>query len=406
MVKTSEEIRKDFPLLERQVHNKPLVYLDNAATTQKPQIVIDTLANYYRCSNSNIHRGVHAISQEATAAFEHARQTVQRFLHAETSQEIIFTRGTTESINLVASSFGRTFFTEGSQVLVSAMEHHSNIVPWQIAAQQTGAEIIPIPMDERGVLDMDAFEKLLNPKVKIIALAHVSNTLGTVNPIKTMIASAHRHHIPVLIDGAQAAPHLPVDVQETDADFYCFSGHKLYAPMGVGVLYGKRKLLEAMPPYQGGGEMISEVRFEKTTYNELPYKFEAGTPSVGDVVALEAAIHYMESVGWDTILKLEDELMDYCCEQLQTLPDIRFIGQAPHRTGVVSFLLGQLHPFDVGTLVDQMGIALRTGHHCAQPVMDFFRIAGTLRASFAVYTTKEDIDKMVVALKKAQMMLQ
>lgn len=405
-MKAPEIIRNDFPILKQQVHNKPLVYLDNAATTQKPQVVIDTLTDYYSRYNSNIHRGVHALSQEATAAFERARKTVRHFINAETEKEIIFTRGTTESINLVASSFGRAFLSKGSQVLVSAMEHHSNIVPWQIIAEQTGAEVIPIPMDERGVLDMDTFEKLLKPSVKIIALAHVSNTLGTINPIKSMIAMAHQHHIPVLIDGAQAAPHLPVDVQDLDADFYCFSGHKLYAPMGVGVLYGKQSLLEAMPPYQGGGEMISEVSFEKTTYNELPYKFEAGTPAVGDVVALETAIRYIEDIGWNTILTLEDNIMNYCCEQLQTLPGIRFIGQAPHRTGVVSFLLGDLHPFDVGTLIDQMGVALRTGHHCAQPVMDFFQVVGTLRASFAVYTTGEDIDRMIQALKKAQAMLQ
>ncbi|MDD5464713.1 MAG: cysteine desulfurase, partial [Candidatus Moranbacteria bacterium] len=374
-------------------------------TTQKPECVIETLKNYYEKQNSNIHRGVHYLSQQATTAYENARKTVQKFINAERSQEIIFTRGTTESINLVASSFAKKFLNAGDEVLISAMEHHSNIVPWQIACEEKNAKLKVIPFDENGELMMDAFENLLTEKVKIIAVTHISNALGTVNPVKEIIRQAHNKDIPVLVDGAQALPHMKIDVQELDCDFYCFSGHKVYAPMGVGVLYGKEKWLEELPPYQGGGEMIKEVTFEKTTYNELPFKFEAGTPNVGDGLGLETALNYLTDLGLENIFKYEDELLAYANKKLAEIEGLRFIGNAKEKKGVASFIAGKIHPYDMGTILDKLGIAVRTGHHCAQPVMDHFKIPGTVRASFALYNTKEEVDVLIEGIKKTKVML-
>jgi cysteine desulfurase / selenocysteine lyase len=379
-----DQIRQDFPALHQTVNKRPLIYLDNAATTQKPQAVIDRLTRYYALENSNIHRGAHYLSQQATEAYEQARKTVQAFIHAPHSHQVIFTRGTTESINLVASSFCKKFVQPGDEIIISAMEHHSNIVPWQIACTDHQATLKVIPMDESGDLILDDFEKLLNEKTKLVAVTHVSNALGTINPIKNIIDTAHVHGIPVLIDGAQAVSHLPVDVQALNCDFYCFSAHKLYGPMGVGVLYGKEEWLEQMPPYQGGGEMIKEVRFDKTTYNELPFKFEAGTPNVGDVLGLEAAIRYFTETGPDSIARHESDLLDYTTQKLSGLEKIRLVGNASKRTGVVSFIFEDIHPYDTGIILDKLGIAIRTGHHCAQPIMDYFGIPGTVRVSFAM----------------------
>jgi cysteine desulfurase / selenocysteine lyase len=400
-----KKIREDFPALHQMVYKRPLIYLDNAATTQKPNCVIKTLNDYYEKQNSNIHRGVHYLSQQATTAYEEARKTVQQFINAEKSNEIIFTRGTTESINLVASSFLKKFLKAGDEVLISAMEHHSNIVPWQLACEEKNAKLKVIPFDENGELMMDAFEKLLTEKVKIVAITHISNALGTVNPIKKIISDAHKKNIPVLVDGAQAVPHMKVDVQDMDCDFYCFSGHKVYAPMGVGVLYGKEKWLEEMPPYQGGGEMIKDVTFEKTTYNELPFKFEAGTPNVGDGLGLETALNYLADLGLENIFKYEDEVLAYANKKLSEIEGLRFIGNAKEKKGVVSFLVENIHPYDMGTILDKLGIAVRTGHHCAQPVMDFYKIPGTVRASFALYNTKEEVDILIEGIKKAKEML-
>ncbi|HNW97472.1 MAG TPA: cysteine desulfurase [Bacteroidales bacterium] len=401
-----KKIREDFPALHQIIYKKPLVYFDNAATTQKPNCVIETLKNYYEKQNSNIHRGVHYLSQQATTAYEEARKTVQQFINAEKSHEIIFTRGTTESINLVASSFIKKFLKAGDEVLITAMEHHSNIVPWQIGCEEKIAKLKVIPFDENGELQMDAFEKLLNEKVKIVAITHVSNALGTVNPVKEIIKKAHQKNIPVLVDGAQSLPHMKVDVQDLDCDFYCFSGHKMYAPMGVGVLYGKEKWLEELPPYQGGGEMIKEVTFERTTYNELPFKFEAGTPNVGDGLGLETAIKYLTNIGLENIFNYEDELLTYANKKLSEIEGLRFIGNAKEKKGVASFLIGNIHPYDLGTILDKLGIAVRTGHHCAQPVMDFYKIPGTVRASFALYNTKEEVDILIEGIKKAKDMLE
>ena len=401
-----KKTREDFPALHQLVYKKPLVYFDNAATTQKPNCVIETLKNYYEKQNSNIHRGVHYLSQQATTAYEEARKTVQHFINAEKSHEIIFTRGTTESINLVASSFAKKFLNAGDEVLITAMEHHSNIVPWQFACEEKNAKLKVIPFDSNGELLMDSFEKLLNDKVKTVAVTHVSNALGSVNPIKHIISEAHKKNIPVLVDGAQSVPHMKIDVQELDCDFYCFSGHKVYAPMGVGVLYGKEKFLEELPPYQGGGEMIKKVTFEKTTYNELPFKFEAGTPNVGDGLALETAIKYLLNLGLENIFNYEDELLAYANKKLSEIDDLRFIGNAKEKRGVASFLVGNIHPYDMGTILDKLGIAVRTGHHCAEPVMDYYQIAGTVRASFALYNTKEEIDILIDGLKKAKQMLE
>lgn len=400
------KIRADFPILQQNIYGKPLVYFDNAATNQKPQCVIDTLVEYYKSENSNIHRGVHYLSQKATIAFENARETVKAFINANSSSEIIFTRGTTESINLVAQSFGKKFIKEGDEVIISAMEHHSNIVPWQMICEEKRALLKVIPFFENGELDINAFENLISEKTRIIAITHVSNALGTINPIKEIIQKAHSKNIPVLIDGAQGIAHSKVDVQELDCDFYCFSGHKIYAPMGIGVLYGKEELLNQMPPYHGGGEMIKTVTFEKTTYNDLPFKFEAGTPNVGDVLGLEKALQYINEIGIDKIAEYEDVLLNYATEKLAEIEGIRFFGTAKHKSTVISFLIGNIHPFDAGTIIDRHGVAVRTGHHCAQPLMDYYKIPGTIRASFAFYNTKEEIDVLITAVKKAKQMLQ
>jgi len=397
-------IRQQFPILSQQVNGNPLVYFDNAATTQKPQQVIDALNNYYTRQNSNIHRGVHYLSQLATNAYEESREAVRQFINAKHTHEIIFTRGTTESINLVASSFSKKFLHEGNTVVISAMEHHSNIVPWQLACEERQAHLKVIPINEQGEIIFDEVEKFLDKNCKILAITHVSNTLGTINEIKQLINLAHAHEIPVLIDGAQAISHIKVDVQALDCDFYCFSGHKMYAPMGVGVLYGKEKILDEMPPYQGGGEMIKTVSFAKTTFNELPFKFEAGTPSVGDVLGLKEAIRFIENISYEVMEAHEHELLRYGTEKLEQLGDIRIIGTAPQKTSVISFLPGNIHPFDAGTILDKLGIAVRTGHHCTQPLMDFYKISGTVRASFAIYNTKEEIDAMIAALQRIKIM--
>lgn len=389
-------IREQFPILTTQVHGHPLVYLDNAATTQKPQRVIEVLDDYYRTLNSNIHRGAHHLAATATERYEAVRRQVQAFIHARHSHEIVFTRGTTESINLVASSFSRRFFTGDDEVIVSGLEHHSNIVPWQLA----GATLRPIPFGDDGVLDLDSYRQLFSEKTRLVAVNHVSNTLGTVNPVSEIVAVAHSHGIPVLVDGAQAISHLPVDVQVLGCDFYCFSGHKMYGPMGVGVMYGREELLDEMPPYQGGGEMIADVTFERTTYNQLPFKFEAGTPSVGDVIGLGEAIAFMQEVGIDTIAAQEADLLGYATDRLQQIPGSRLFGTAPHKTAVLSFLVGDAHPYDVGTLLDQLGIAVRTGHHCTQPIMDRYGIPGTVRASFAAYNTRDEVDALITALHR------
>ena len=394
-------LRSQFPILDTQVHGHALVYLDNAATTQKPQRVIEALDGYYRTLNSNIHRGAHHLAAAATERYEAVRRQVQQFINARHHHEIVFTRGTTESINLVASSFSRRYFTGEDEVIVSGMEHHSDIVPWQLA----GATLRPIPFSDEGVLDLEVYERLFTPNTRIVAVNHVSNTLGTINPIKQIIDIAHSHGVPVLIDGAQAISHLKVNVQSLGSDFYCFSGHKMYGPMGVGVMYGREEILNELPPYQGGGEMIESVTFERTTYNQLPFKFEAGTPSVGDVIGLGEAISFMQEVGLDSIAAHEDELLRYATSSLSQLPGIRFFGTAPQKTSVLSFLLGDAHPYDVGTLLDQLGIAVRTGHHCTQPIMDRYGIPGTVRASFAVYNTKEEVDSLYKALKRIMPML-
>jgi cysteine desulfurase / selenocysteine lyase len=398
-------IREDFPILQQTIYGKPLVYLDNAATTQKPLSVIQAMTDYYTGYNSNIHRGVHYLSQKATAEYEIVRKKVQRFLNARHLHEIIFTRGTTEGINLVASCFSRKFLKAGDSVIISAMEHHSNIVPWQMACEEREAELKVIPMNEKGELLMEEFERMLDERVKIISVSYVSNTLGTINPIKEIIALAHRHGIPVLVDAAQAVQHLPIDLQELDADFLVFSGHKLYGPTGIGVLFGKEEWLHQFPPYQGGGDMIKTVTFKKTTYNDLPLKFEAGTPAIAEGIGLGAAIDYVEHLGAHNIHDTESQLFAYAVEQLRTIDELRFIGEAETRTASISFLVGQAHPFDVGEILDKHGIAVRTGHHCTEPIMDFFGIPGTVRASFAVYNTTEEIDKLVEAVKKAVRML-
>lgn len=395
----------DFPILDTQVYNHRLVYLDNAATTQKPRAVIETLTNYYLTLNSNIHRGAHYLAAQATERYEGVRRQVQAFINARSSNEIVFTRGTTESINLVASSFGRGFLKAGDEVIVSGMEHHSNIVPWQLACELAGASLRVIPFSDEGVLDLEAYRSLFTARTRIVACTHVSNTLGTINPVREIVDIAHSHGVPVLIDGAQAVAHMKVDVQQIGCDFYCFSGHKMYAPMGVGVMYGREELLSQLPPYQGGGEMIKDVTFERTTYNELPFRFEAGTPSVGDVLGLGAAIDFMQEQGIEHIAHHEDELLHYATERLLTVPGMRLFGTAPHKAGVISFLIGGAHPYDVGTLLDKLGVAVRTGHHCTQPIMDRYGIPGTVRASFACYTTHDDVDALVAALNRIAPML-
>ena len=395
----------DFPILDTQVYNHRLVYLDNAATTQKPRAVIETLTNYYLTLNSNIHRGAHYLAAQATERYEGVRRQVQAFINARSSNEIVFTRGTTESINLVASSFGRGFLKAGDEVIVSGMEHHSNIVPWQLACELAGASLRVIPFSDEGVLDLEAYRSLFTVRTRIVACTHVSNTLGTINPVKEIVDIAHSHGVPVLIDGAQAVAHMKVDVQHIGCDFYCFSGHKMYAPMGVGVMYGREELLSQLPPYQGGGEMIKDVTFERTTYNELPFRFEAGTPSVGDVLGLGAAIDFMQEQRIEHIAHHEDELLHYATERLLTVPGMRLFGTAPHKAAVISFLIGEAHPYDVGTLLDKLGVAVRTGHHCTQPIMDRYGIPGTVRASFACYTTHDDVDALVAALNRIAPML-
>lgn len=393
------KLREEFPILKRKVHGKPLVYLDNAATTQKPQVVIDAVKNYYEQECANIHRAVHLLSEEATQAYEGARVRIQRFLNAHESREIIFVRGATEAINLVAATYGRQQVGEGDEILITTMEHHSNIVPWQVLCQQTGAKLKVAPIDDNGEVILEEYEKLLSERTKIVGLVHVSNALGTVNPIREMTEMAHRHGAAVLVDGAQGVPHLKVDVQELDCDFYAFSGHKIFAPMGIGVLYGKKELLDEMPPYQSGGDMILSVTFEKTTYNTLPYKFEAGTPDVSGAVGLGAAIAYVEKICLTNIAQYERELLDYGTMKLKQLPGLRIIGESPRKAAVISFVTDNVHPHDIGTFLDQDGVAIRTGHHCAQPVMKRFGIPATSRASFAFYNTIQEIDVMVASLR-------
>ena len=399
------EIRKQFPVLDQQVYGKPLVYLDNAATTQKPLCVIERERDYYLHENCNIHRGVHYLSQMATEAYEHARQTVARFINAPEAHEIVFTRGTTESLNLLATSLSTLNSQLSTKVLVTAMEHHSNLVPWQQMVQRQGGELLVAPMDDNGVLDLHAYEELLKRGPQIVAMTHVSNTLGTVNPIKELIRLAHQHGALAVVDGAQSMAHLPIDVQDLDCDFFVFSGHKMYAPMGIGGLYGKTELLEKMPPYQFGGEMVDTVSFEKTTFNKLPFKFEAGTPNVGAALGLETAIQFIESFDRQEVAKHEDALVAATIEGLSKIEGMRFIGEAPERSGLVSFIIDGIHPYDLGTIIDKMGVAVRTGHHCAEPVMTRFGIPGTVRASFAMYNTLEEVDVLVKAVNRAATML-
>lgn len=399
------QIRKDFPILDQQVNGSPLVYFDNAATTQKPHLVIDALNRYYTQDNANIHRGLHTLAERATTGYELTRSKLKDFLHAPSTDQIIFTSGTTAGINLVAQTFGRANFSKGDVILVSNLEHHSNIVPWQMIAQETGAEVQVIPVDEVGVLDMAAYQSLLTDRVKLVAVNHVSNAIGTINPIKYMIELAHQVGAKILIDGAQSVAHFDIDVQDLDMDFLVFSAHKLFGPTGVGVLYGKRELLESMPPYQGGGEMIKEVSFSGTTYNELPYKFEAGTPNIADVYAFGFALDYLKSLPKNAVWEQEKELLDYATEQLGQIDGLRIVGQAPEKIAVVSFVIDGVHPQDIGVLLDKFGVAIRTGHHCAQPLMARYELVGTCRASFAFYNTKEEIDLFVKALKRCLMML-
>jgi cysteine desulfurase/selenocysteine lyase len=397
-----ESRRAEFPILRRTVHGKPLAYLDSAATAQKPQAVIDAVADYYARINANVHRGVHVLSVEATQAYEGARGKVQRFLGAERPEEIVFVRGTTEAINLVAQSAARPRLGPGDEVLLTEMEHHSNIVPWQIVCEQTGATLRVAPIDDDGALIVDEYEKLLSPRTKIVAVAHVSNALGTINPVRELIRMAHEHGAVVVVDGAQAAPHMPIDVRAIGADFYAVSGHKMFGPTGIGALYGRHDLLDAMPPYQGGGEMILSVSFEETVYNHVPHKFEAGTPDIAGAVGLGATIDYLDEIGLESIAAYEHDLLAYGTAALRTVPGLRLIGTAPGKAAVLSFLFGDVHPHDVGTLLDQEGIAVRTGHHCAQPVMERFGITATIRASLALYNTREEIDRLVAGLQRVR----
>lgn len=397
-----ENLRRDFPILNQKIHGKPLVYLDNAASAQRPSAVIDAVANYYKHDHANVHRGVHTLSQRATDAYEGAREKIRRFINARSTREIVYTRGTTESINLVAQSYGRPTLGPGDEILISHMEHHSNIVPWQLLCEQTGASLKVAPINERGELVFEQFMRLLSAKTKLVAMGHISNALGSVNPVERIIAAAHELGVPVLLDGAQALPHTRVDMQALNCDFYAFSGHKMFGPTGIGVLYAKEALLEAMPPYQGGGEMILAVDFEKTVYNELPHKFEAGTPNIAGAVGLGATIDYLESTGMDRIVRHERHLLDYATGRLQEIPDLRIIGTAEHKASLVSFVLGDIHAHDLGTILDHDGVAIRTGHHCAMPVMDFFGVPATARASMAFYNTTDDIDRLVESLLRAR----
>jgi cysteine desulfurase/selenocysteine lyase len=393
-------VRRDFPILNQTVHGKPLVYLDNAATTQKPQAVIDALVHFYTSDCSNIHRGVHELSERATRAYEDTRSKIRRFIGARSEKEVIFVRGATEAINLVAQTYGRVQVGAGDEVLISALEHHSNIVPWQILCQEKGAHLRVAPINEQGEIIPGEYEKLLGPRTRLVALAHVSNALGTVNPVRRMIALAHERNIPVLVDGAQAVPHLKLDVQDLDCDFYAFSGHKMYGPTGVGILYGREELLQAAPPYQGGGDMISSVTFEKTLYNRLPYKFEAGTPNIAAGIALGAAVDYLENIGMGAIAAYEHDLLAHATGVLSQLKEVKIIGTAREKAGVLSFTIDGIHPHDIGTILDQQGIAIRTGHHCAQPVMDFYHVPATARASLAFYNTRDEIDVLASGLHK------
>jgi cysteine desulfurase/selenocysteine lyase len=395
-----EAVRRDFPILQQKVHGKPLVYLDNAATTQKPQAVIDRLVDYYTRENSNVHRGVHHLSETATNAYEASRDLIQRFINARDRREIIFVRGCTEAINLVAHSWGKENIKAGDEIIVSAIEHHSNIVPWQMLCEESGAKLRVVPINEAGEIDLDEYRAMLSERTKLVAMIHVSNALGTINPIAEVIRLAHEKKIPVLVDGAQAVPHMPVDVQQLDADFYTFSGHKLFGPTGIGVLYGKRELLEKMRPFQGGGDMILSVTWEKTQYNELPYKFEAGTPNIAGTIGLAAAVKYVTDLGLDKIAAYEHELLRYATDRLSAIPRVKIIGTAKEKASVLSFVIDGIHPHDIGTIVDQEGVAVRTGHHCAQPVMQRFCIPATARASVAFYNTKEEIDVLVKAVEK------
>lgn len=402
-----ESIRKHFPILNREVKGKPLVYFDNAATSQKPQAVIDALVKYYTEYNANVHRGIHTLAEEATMAFERTRDAAQQFINAESREQIIYTRGTTEGINLVAYTWGRQNIKAEDEIIVSTIEHHSNIVPWQILCEEKGAKLKVIPINRNGELLMDdrGFQNLLNPKTKLVSIVHASNALGTINPVKEIIDAAHKVGAVVLVDGAQSTVHLDIDVQDMDCDFFVFSSHKLYGPTGIGILYGKKYLLEAMPPFQGGGEMIKEVTFEKTTYNDLPYKFEAGTPNIADTIAFKTALDFVAQIGKEKIRKHEEELLAYATSRLEQISGVRIIGKAREKVSVISFVVDGLHPQDIGILLDNRGIAVRTGHHCAEPCMRFFEIPGTIRASFAMYNTKEEIDELIVGLQKAIKML-
>jgi len=397
-----ERIREDFPILREKIHGKPLVYLDNAATTQKPKAVIDRLVHYYSHDNANVHRAVHLLSTRATEACDRTREKIRRFVNAGSTNEIIFVRGTTEGLNLAAQSYGRQNVKTGDEVLITGLEHHSNIVPWQILCNEKQAHLRVVHIDDRGMVPLDQFERALNERTRLVAVAHVSNALGTVNPLARMIEMAHRRGIPVVVDGAQAVPHMPVDVRALDADFYAFSGHKLFGPTGIGVLYGKEALLETMPPYQGGGDMIRSVTFEKTDYNTLPYKFEAGTPDIAGIVGLGAAVDYVNGIGLDAIAAYEHELLEYATARISQMGGVRIIGTAPHKASVLSFVVDHAHPHDVGTILDQEGIAVRTGHHCAQPVMDRFEIAATTRASMAFYNTAAEVDALAAGIRKVQ----
>lgn len=399
-----QKIREDFPILSRSVYNKPLIYLDNGATTQKPRQVVESITDEYYSVNANVHRGVHFLSQQATNLHEASRETVRKFINARSISEIVFTRGTTESINLVASTFADSQMKEGDEVIVSVMEHHSNIVSWQLQAARKGIVLKVIPMNDRGELLLDEYEKLFSPRTRLVSVAHVSNVLGTINPVKEMIDTAHAHGVPVLIDGAQSIPHMPIDVQDLDADFYVFSGHKVYGPTGIGVLYGKETWLDKLPPYQGGGEMIKNVSFEHTTFNELPFKFEAGTPDYIGSTALAKALDYVSAIGMDKIAAYEHELTVYAMNRLKEIPGMRIFGEAEHKGGVISFLVGNIHHFDMGTLLDRLGIAVRTGHHCAEPLMHRMGIEGTVRASLGLYNTKEEIDALAAGIERVSRM--
>lgn len=398
------KVREDFPILSRQIYGKPLVYFDNGATTQKPLCVLDAMRNEYLNVNANVHRGVHYLSQQATDLHEAARETVRKFINAPKVEEVIFTRGTTESLNLVVSSFGDRFLSEGDEVIVSVMEHHSNIVPWQLLAAKKGIAIKVIPMTDEGDVIMEEYEKLFNEKTRIVSITQVSNVLGTINPVKEMIRIAHEHEVPVMVDGAQSTPHMKVDVQDLDCDFFAFSGHKIYGPTGIGVLYGKEKWLDEMPPYQGGGEMIESVSFEKTTFEKLPFKFEAGTPDYVATHGLATALNYVTELGLDNVFAHEQELTRYSMEQMKEIPGMRLFGTSQHKDAVISFLVGDIHHLDMGTLLDRLGIAVRTGHHCAEPLMHRLGISGTVRASFALYNTKEEVDALIAGIKRVSQM--